>query len=522
MLNSFKKLVPVGATCLALLAAAFLNSCSDDDATQDTISPEASITSLDNNATVWNTVSLSVTASDNDGVDSVKLYIDGTLNSSITQTPYDFSWNSNTVSDGTHTVKVVVVDKAGNKTVKEISITVSNVLVSLTIPSTQLQTDEGVERGFIFLSDENGKVIASTEYENGKSYTLKSSDFNGNKFYLTEVYVRTTSEGSRSRLWTWTQIERGKNWVFIRSTHPETTPYVGDASITYTNALDNGYYNFVSNGGSIMPSASPATIKLGKNPSKLLVIRREYDDSTEPKYGLYSNIQVGANTINLKQVSTTSTKATLTVPEGATTTHLDIYGLAVSDSYDEIYNLPAGNSTKGTTMSYYYPGSAFPMYYRYFYYETDGVYYQKASNETSFSIAQISNEVAVSFADSKLTYSASGDFDFFTLSYDTESSSWYYILPKGASQTLPTLEIPGILSSYSFPAMAATNSYSVYDMGELSSYDDLITFVRQSTYSIDELFDIGKNYQTQSIRSSGSGGRTTKKAWTHITSDRKK
>lgn len=517
MLNSFKKLVPIGTTCLALLAATFFNSCSDDDDARDTILPEASITNLDNNATVWNKVSLSVSASDNDGVDSVKLYIDGTLDSTITQTPYDFSWDSNTVSDGTHTVKVVVVDKAGNKTVKEISITVSNVLVSLTIPSTQLRTDRG-ERGFIFLSDEKGKVIASTEYENGKSYTLKSSDFNGSKFYLTEANVRTNSEGSTSSLWTWAQIERGKNWVFVRSTHPEITPYVGDASITYTNASDNGYYYFISNGGSTSPDASPATIKLGKNPSKLLAMYYEYGGKTDPQYGLYSNIKVGDNTINLEQVNTAVTKATLTVPEDATATHLDIYGLAVKDSYDEIYRLPGGN-TNGTTMSYYYPGNAFPMYYRYFYYETDGVYYQKASNESSFSIAEIPNEVAVSFTDSKLTYSSNGDFDFFTLSYYTEISSWDYVLPKGTNQTLPTLEIPGILSSYSLPTMTATDSYSVYEMEELSSYDDLIAFVRKSTYSIDELFDTGKNYETTSIRGSYSGGRTSRKDWTpHIRS----
>ncbi|HEY9048264.1 MAG TPA: Ig-like domain-containing protein [Ohtaekwangia sp.] len=503
----------LGASVLFVLFVSsilFLSSCSDDDPVKDTTSPEVSVSGLDDGATVWNTVSLSITASDDSGVDSVKLYIDGKVSASLTQTPYDLTWDSNTVTDGSHTAKVVVIDKSGNASEKEISFTVSNTLLNFTIPSNQLvTTGSNTERGFVFLSDENGKVLASTEYENGKSYQLKNADFSGTTFFLTEIFVVTGSTRTSSRLWTWSQIERGKNWIFFRNTNAITKTYAGNANLTLKNAADNYYYNLYANGEVTSDySTTSATIKLLKSPSKLLVTKFSYDDSATPTYGLYSGIQVGTNQVNLALVSTPLTKATITNPAGTYSSSIDIFGLTASNNFDEVYRLGGGSSGNGTTLDYYYPGTAFPMYYWDFYYESPDIYYQQAGSATSFAVSDVTGDVTSSFSDNKITYTASGDFDFLTLASEGEYSSWYYILPKGTSQSIPKLEIPAILSAYTFPTLSADYTYSIYNMGEITTYDDLKTFVRQSTYSVDELFDLGKEYKQKAFRKTSSGGRT--------------
>ena len=103
----------------------------------DTTAPTASITAPANGATVSGTsVSLSATAADNVGVVGVQFKVDGAnLGTEDTATPYTKTWDSTTVSNGTHTLTVVARDAAGNTTTSA-SITVTKTTASGN-PSTQ-------------------------------------------------------------------------------------------------------------------------------------------------------------------------------------------------------------------------------------------------------------------------------------------------------------------------------------------------------------------------------------------------
>ena len=109
----------------------------------DTTPPTASITSPANNATVSSTVTVSATASDNVGVASVQLQVDGAnVGSADTSSPYNFSWNTTSVSNASHTLTVVAKDAAGNATTSAgVKVTVNNnndttpPTVSITSPS---------------------------------------------------------------------------------------------------------------------------------------------------------------------------------------------------------------------------------------------------------------------------------------------------------------------------------------------------------------------------------------------------
>src|SRR5579884_2826435 len=94
----------------------------------DTVPPAVSMTAPGNGSTVFGTVAVSATASDNVAVASVQFLLDGVnYGSPITSAPFSFSWNSASVSNGTHTWAAVATDTSGNKTTSAtVSFTVNN------------------------------------------------------------------------------------------------------------------------------------------------------------------------------------------------------------------------------------------------------------------------------------------------------------------------------------------------------------------------------------------------------------
>ena len=93
----------------------------------DTTAPTTSITSPAGGATVSGTVTVSANASDNVGVSRVELYVDGSLLSTDTSSPYAFSWNTATAANGGHSLQTRAYDAAGNAgSSGVVSVTVSN------------------------------------------------------------------------------------------------------------------------------------------------------------------------------------------------------------------------------------------------------------------------------------------------------------------------------------------------------------------------------------------------------------
>jgi hypothetical protein len=94
----------------------------------DTTAPTVAITAPASGATVNGTTTLSATASDDVGVAGVQFTLDGAnLGAEIPTAPYNASWNTSSVANGTHTLTAVAHDSAGNTTTSApISVTVNN------------------------------------------------------------------------------------------------------------------------------------------------------------------------------------------------------------------------------------------------------------------------------------------------------------------------------------------------------------------------------------------------------------
>jgi outer membrane protein assembly factor BamB len=110
----------------------------------DITPPTVSITAPSGGATLSGIVSVAASASDNTGVASVQLKLDGAnLGPLLTSVPYTYSWDTTTASAGGHTLSAVAADDAGNTaTAANVSVTVNNAGPP---PPTVLLGDQTVE-----------------------------------------------------------------------------------------------------------------------------------------------------------------------------------------------------------------------------------------------------------------------------------------------------------------------------------------------------------------------------------------
>lgn len=80
----------------------------------DTIDPSVSIMEPEASETVYGTLIISASASDNVGVTRVEFYLDGQKIGEDTTSPFQLFWNTGSTANGTHTMTVIAYDAAGN------------------------------------------------------------------------------------------------------------------------------------------------------------------------------------------------------------------------------------------------------------------------------------------------------------------------------------------------------------------------------------------------------------------------
>jgi thermitase len=109
--------------------------------TVDSTPPSISISSPSGGAIVSGGITVSVSATDNVGVASVSLTIDGVARGTDSSSPYAFQWDTTTTTNGLHVLTATASDAAGNATSYSATVTVSNSLPPMdTIPPTETIT----------------------------------------------------------------------------------------------------------------------------------------------------------------------------------------------------------------------------------------------------------------------------------------------------------------------------------------------------------------------------------------------
>ena len=104
--------------------------------TVDTVAPTGGLTNPTDGSVVSGTVSLAASGTDKNGIWKVDFQVDGVTKATSTASPFGDSWNTNTVSNGTHTLTTVVHDYADNTTTSTITVNVQNGVFTPTVPAT--------------------------------------------------------------------------------------------------------------------------------------------------------------------------------------------------------------------------------------------------------------------------------------------------------------------------------------------------------------------------------------------------
>lgn len=464
-------------------------SCSDDDKPEADPNPSAiSFESLTESAEIRGTQSITLTVSDEDGVVSVDVYIDGTLQTTLTSSPYTFEWNTTEVTDGTHIIEVIVTDSKGNEISQEISVVIANTLLTLTVPDDLLSRDYAdFTKAYAFLSDEDGTVLTSTVCEPGNTYHLTAPDFEGASFFLTEALLDGSSW--TYKLSSYTAITRGTEWTFSdpqlfwASLSPTAT---GTVSVTTEGVMTGESYYVATN-------ATTATYSTNVNkeldvtslPTYLYVART---DVTPYQYAMLttSDVEGIENILDVSAVSAETEAVNVTFPAAATYSSLTTYGQATAGETEGIYNL--GKMQNGT---FYYPANeaVFNSIFCLAYFSGNNFYVNLLTDDMEFSdltdFALPTSSIALN--DGVITYSATGDYDAVMIGYSESGQAWYCFGPMGENQQIPVLQIPDELAdalSYDISTLdnARYFEFEKYDGMDDGGYDVLIDYISQTPY----------------------------------------
>jgi hypothetical protein len=478
----------IAANLLSLLAIIGLSSCSkDEDAPQDKTAPVVSFSNTTSISPVWNTVPFKLNVTDNDGIKTVEIFVDGDLVATLSNSPYEFDWDSHTVPDGSHTVKVIATDASGNKSEAQVTIIVKNILISIDVPDGHVvDTEDHTLRKFIVLTDEGGNVIAYSELHNGTKVELKSPSFDGSSFYLSEVrYIREAwnDNWQRTDVCTFAEIDRGTWNSFLEGAYPENIVQANldfqnaEAGVSYiisTNA-DNTWQETEANQFSTtMDITSPSSLFIQKSESGIPVSWR-----------LIPSVVGGNNpTIDLSQDWQPMSSATRSVPDGLDYVHSDLWGYAGDG--EERYFVGEGRYLPGQNkLEIYKPGDAFPHYLHDYWFGKDNYSVFRSSPSLEASFAPIAHTINVDMTADGYDFNAIGEFDYAFLTFEKTGhhTNWFFVLPGNSEGTIiPPLMPQEIKELMDIPVFSFTgmSSYSLVNYDVFESYEDFITTYRDS------------------------------------------
>jgi thermitase len=172
--------------------------------TSDTTAPVAALSIPDAVSTLAGTVMVYGDASDNVGVSRIEVLVNGTKVAQSSTNSIDYSWDTKSVSNATHKVKIVAYDAAGNAGSKEQTVSVNNT-------TTSVVTTDTTKPVTVITSPITGSTL-------GKKATIKVSATDNVKVVRVDVFAdgklvgsATTSTASVS--WNTAKLSNGSHTI---------------------------------------------------------------------------------------------------------------------------------------------------------------------------------------------------------------------------------------------------------------------------------------------------------------------
>jgi len=131
-------------------------------AAKDTTPPTVSITNPKDNAVVSGVVTIQVDASDSGGIAKVEFYVGDSKLGEDSSKPYEYSWDTKKLKDGTYVVTIKATDGAGNKNSASIKVVVNNTKVETWQKTFGEKYDDGANS--IQQTTDGGYIVAGWTY----------------------------------------------------------------------------------------------------------------------------------------------------------------------------------------------------------------------------------------------------------------------------------------------------------------------------------------------------------------------
>ncbi len=472
------------------------------------IVPDIFFENLKDNAVVWNTISLELGVPDPSRIDRIEVFIGADLLVTLHQPPYSLSWNTREKEDGTYVLQATRTDHQGLQISTSLTITVRNLLLSVIVPPDQLSTTNGIQRGFLFLSDRDGKTIVSTEYMNSDTVKIPApQDFQDGIFTLNEAY---TSNGSYLQVVSFQEVPRGK-WTL--AIDRKANPAVGDITLNFTVPAEDTYY-ISCNGGYQFLNKDEDLVKLNlsKSPSKLFI--REVGRPVN-YYKIMDDLSPGPHDVSLSDVTHSLSKVKATVLfSSVQTARVTLYGFPIANQFDEYYELGQFFYHDGD-FDVAYPGTDFPVYGSNSHYRNSLLIMDAFHPDKLFDFTPLQAEVnfreTEKFTVAVATY---GDFETYAIGWGYNDNqqgselSWTMIGANGRNQTVKLPELPSTIGSavpkVSLGSAYFFNSLQVANYGISDDYASYLEFISAHGYSAP--FRFGNAWKEQLFFGSGTTG----------------
>src|SRR3989339_552443 len=243
--------------------------------------PTVSITAPANNATISGTITITATATDDNGVASVGFYVDDILKNTDTTSPYTYALDTTLYTNAAHTIKVVATDTIAQTANAQISVTINNVApvdnpptVSITAPANG-DTISGSIAITATASDDNGvsrvnfyidNIMKSTDTASPYTYTMETTQYSNGSHIIKAVATDTASQTANTQITVTVNNVAADNPPTVSITAPANNATIsGTITITATASDDNGVSSvrfYVDNIMKSTDTASPYTYNL--------------------------------------------------------------------------------------------------------------------------------------------------------------------------------------------------------------------------------------------------------------------
>ena len=194
----------------AFLILMFLSGCTP----KDTTPPSVSITFPLNNATVSGPIDIIASATDDVGISKVEFYIDGSKVGEATQTPYKYTWDTDSLQYGfTHTIQAKAYDLAGNKAESPvITVTIGDTQEPQVTITNPLYGDIASATVFI-----QAQVVDKMPSVKNKKIEKATSGISKVEFYIDDNKIGEATEVPYECSWDTTQVSNGTHTITVKA-----------------------------------------------------------------------------------------------------------------------------------------------------------------------------------------------------------------------------------------------------------------------------------------------------------------